>query len=171
MVKSDAKLKILTSVFNGNNNKLIIEAIERLRDEEPFEGAIGLLVATFDRTVEKEILKAIGSFMNDLKYKSALPEVITEIRREWKPETKRMLVASCWQSGLNYSSNLSDFADTFLKGDYLTAIECFTVMEEHVHELTRKKRDEIIRRIEENRSSRNDEKETLTSELISLLKT
>ncbi len=41
-----------------------------------------------------------------------------------------MLVSSCWQSGLDYSDFAGDFADIFITGDYMTALECFTVLEE-----------------------------------------
>jgi hypothetical protein len=169
MIKSDAKLKKLTTVFNNNNRNHITEAIDILRDEEPFEGAIGFLTSIYDGTVEKEIHKAVENFMNDIKDLSAIPEVIEEIRRGWKPETTRMLVSSCWQSGLDYSSYSSDFAETFVKGDYITAIECFTVIEEFAHELTRKKKDEIIKSLEMSKFHNTNEKNALTHELISFL--
>ena len=41
--------------------------------------------------------------MNDLKDQSVSKEIITEIRKPFKPSTIRMLVSSCWQSGLDYS--------------------------------------------------------------------
>ena len=78
--------------------------------------------------------------MNDLKDQTACEEVIKEIRKQWKADTISMLVSSCWQSGLNYSDYSLDLAKVFLKGDYVTAIECLTVIEESVHELSRPKK-------------------------------
>lgn len=170
MIKSDARLKNLTSVFSDINKKLITETIELLRDEQPFEGAIGLLVSLYDRTVEDDIKTAVESFMNDLKYQSAAPEVISEIRRAWKPQTISMLVSSCWQSGLNYSSYSSDLADVFLKSDYVTAVECLTVIEEFVQEVSRNTKDEIIRKLEQSHLPPGNEKTALTLELISILR-
>ena len=83
--------------------------------------------------------------MNDLKDQSVTREIITEIRKPFRQATISMLVASCWQSGLNYSEYSGDLVDIFLRSDYLTALECLTVIEESVHELSREKRDEIIR--------------------------
>lgn len=170
MIKSDAKLKKLSSVFSDKNNKLIIEAIELLRDEQPFEGAIGLLVSLYDRTGEDDIRRATESFMNDLKDQSAAAEVISEIRRRWKPQTISMLVSSCWQSGLNYSSFSSDLADVFLIGDYVTAVECMTVIEEFIDDVDRNKKDEIIKKIEQNTLTAGKEKTALTLELIAILR-
>lgn len=169
MIKSDAKLKNLTSVCYDKDKKHITEAIEILRDEQPFEGAIGLLVSLYDRTADDDIKKAVESFLNDLKDQSAAPEVISEIRRGWKPQTTRMLVSSCWQSGLNYSSYSSDLAEVFMNGDYVTAIECLTVIEEFVQEVSRNKKDEILKIIQKNYPSAGSEKNSLTLELISIL--
>jgi len=170
MIKSDAKLKNLASVCYEKNNKHITEAIEILRDEEPFEGAIGLLVSLYDRTDDDDIKKTVENFMNDLKDQSAAPEVISQIRHGWKPQTTRMLVSSCWQSGLNYSSYSSDLAEVFMNGDYVTAIECLTVIEEFVQEVGRKKKDEILKKIDKNFPSAGSEKHSLTLELISILR-
>jgi hypothetical protein len=170
MIKSDAKLKKLTSVFSDKNNKLITEAIELLRNEQPFEGAIGLLVSLYDRTEDDDIRKSVESFLNDLKYQSAVSEVISEIRHDWKPRTISMLVSSCWQSGLNYSSFSSDLADVFLTGDYLTAVECMTVIEEFIDEVGRNQKDELIRKIENSKLIAGKEKTALTLELIAILR-
>jgi hypothetical protein len=170
MIRSEAKLKKLNSIFNDKNNKLITEAIELLRNEQPFEGAIGLLVALYDRTEEDDIRRAIENFMNDLKDQSAAPEVISEIRRGWRPQTTRMLVSSCWQSGLNYSSYSSDLTEVFLTGDYVTAFECMTVIEEFIDEVSRNKKDEIIRKIQKSSLTPEKEKTALTLELISILR-
>jgi hypothetical protein len=107
--------------------------------------------------------------MNDLKDQSASNEVITEIRKQWKAETISMLISSCWQSGIDYSEYSLDLARVFLKGDYVTAIECLTVIEETVHKLSREKKDEIIKVIEENPIIPVNEKTALALELISIL--
>jgi predicted metal-dependent hydrolase len=140
-----------------------------LRLEKPFEEAIGLLTSFYDKTNDRSVRKSIAGFMNDLKDQSACVEVIKEIRKEWKPDTISMLVSSCWQSGLNYSDFSIDLAKVFLQGDYVTAIECLTVIEESVQEMSEEKRNEVIKLIEENPFPRADEKSTLTLELISIL--
>lgn len=169
MIKSDKKFNELAEILNKDNNITITDAIEVLRLETPFVGAIGLLVAFYDRTNDFSVRKTISGFMNDLKDPGASVEVITEIRKQWKPDTISMLVSSCWQSGLNYSEYSLDLAKIFLKGDYVTAIECLTVIEESVDELSKEKRKEVIKLIEESPFSTSDEKTTLTYELLSIL--
>jgi predicted DNA-binding protein len=169
MIKSGKKLEYLASVLNKNNNILISEAIEFLREEKPFEGAIGLLTSFYNKTDDHRIRKAIEGFMNDLKDQSASKEVIDEIRKLWEADTISMLVSSCWQSGLDYSDYSRDLAKIFLEGNYITAIECLTVIEESVHKLSKERKDEIIMMIKENPLSLSNEKTALTHELMSIL--
>ncbi|MGD0756731.1 MAG: hypothetical protein ABR927_16905 [Bacteroidales bacterium] len=170
MIKSDKKIKELKEILNKDNNIAITEAIELLRQEKPFEGAIGLLTAFYDKTDDFSIRKTIAGFMNDLKDQAICREVIEQIRKQWKSDTISMLVSSCWQSGLNYSDFSLDMAKVFLKGDYITAIECLTVIEESVQELSMVKKDEIIKMLEESPISQITEKKELAHELILILK-
>ena len=169
MIKSEKRIKELDEILNKDNNKVITEAIDLLRQEKPFEGAIGLLTAFFDKTNDFSIRKNITGFMNDLKDQSVCQEVINEIRKQWKPDTISMLVSSCWQSGLNYSEYSLDLAKVFLKGDYITAIECLTVIEESVRELSKATKEEIMKMLEVTHISQINEKKELTLELIAIL--
>jgi hypothetical protein len=170
MIKSEKKVKDLSLLLSGENNILIEEGIGLLRNEEPFEGAIGLLASFYDKTEDNSVRKIIEGFMNDLKDQSVRGEIITEIRKPFKQSTISMLVASCWQSGLNYSEYSDDLVKIFLKSDYITALECLTVIEESVHELSLAKRNEIINFIQEYPVQSSNEKTGLTHELISILK-
>lgn len=170
MIKSERKLKQLADILQRGNILYITEAIKSLREEEPFEGAIGLLVAFYNETSDKSGLRIIEDFLNDMKDQSVRAEVVAEIRKPWKANTISMLVSSCWQSGLDYSDYIADMAKIFLEGDYATAVECMTVMEESVKESSREKKDEIIRIVEESPLSFTNEKSALTKELILILK-
>lgn len=169
MIRSEKKLNELSSIINKGNNKSIADAIELLREDQPFEGAIELLTSVYDSTEDSALKKSIEGFMNDLKDQSACREVITEIRKDLNPSTISMLVASCWQSGLDYSEYSADFARTFLKSDYVGAVECLTVIEETSNSLTSEKKEEIRKIIDENPLSPGNEIVVLITELISIL--
>lgn len=170
MVKSEKKVKELSVLLSKENNLVISEAIALLRDEEPFEGAISLLTSQYDKTEDNSIKKNIEGFMNDLKDQSVCVEIMTEIKKPFKPATISMIVSSCWQSGLDYSAYSSDLAEVFLRSDYVTALECLTVIEESAHELTQAKRKAIIKIIEEYPVHASNEKKGLTNELVTILK-
>jgi hypothetical protein len=170
MIKSEKKVNQLLSLLSSGNNTLISQAIGLLRDEEPFEGAIGLLASYYDLTDDESVRKGIEGFMNDLKDQDASKEIITEIRKPFKQPTISMLVSSCWQSGLDYSEYSNDIAEVFLLADYVTALECLTVIEESVPVLSQDQRNELISLIGEYPVQPSGEKRGLTSELIAILK-
>jgi hypothetical protein len=169
MLKSDSKLKELAGILKNEDTIVITESIEILRQEKPFEGAIGLLTAFYDETDDISIRKSIAGFMNDLKDQGVCSEIIAETGKNWKDDTISMLVASCWQSGLDYSQYSLDLAKVFLRGDYVTAIECLTVIEESVHDLNNVQKAEVIKLIEDNPVPPGNEKSTLTLELLTIL--
>lgn len=47
---------------------------------------------------------------------------------EMSNEIKARLISSCWESGLDYSSNLNVFVDALLKGNEAMAIEAYTLI-------------------------------------------
>jgi hypothetical protein len=169
VIKSEKRFKELAETLKRGNSLFIAEAIKSLREKEPFEGAIGLLVEYYDNASDISGLRIIEDFLNDIKYLSARGEMVAEMLKPWKANTISMLVSSCWQSGLDYSEYLAEIAKIFLEGDYATAVECMTVMEDSVKNSSRGKKDEIIRIIEESPLSFTNEKNALTQELISIL--
>lgn len=170
MIKSEKRLKDLDLILKSNNSLRISEAIELLRNVQPFEGVIGLLVSYYGISNNASIKKLISNFMNDLKDQTACKEVMAAIRGEKLPETRRMLISSCWQSGLDYSGFSTDFAEFFIfTDDYMTAVECFSVLESSAPKITRAKKDEIIKMIKRDNSYRADSRSKLGAELVSLL--
>lgn len=169
MIRSDIKLKELSEILNKSDSLIIAEKIEELRLEKPFEGAIGLLTAHYDKAEDRAVRNSIAGFLYDLKDQSVCSEVINEIGKPWKPDTISMLVSSCWQSGLNYSEYSMELAKTFITSDYVTAIECLTVIEESVNDLTREKKDEVIKMIEDHTSEVPADIMSLKGELLLIL--
>jgi len=169
MTSPENKRKELEHILSKDNFIRITDTIKMLRDESPFTGAIGLLVSYYDESDNGLIKSAIKEFLDDLKDQASCAEVVAEIKKDIKPDTLRMLVSSCWQSGLDYAGYSADFAELFLAGDYMTAIECFTVIESSAHNMSRAKKDEIIDIIREGTETGISEKTALALELISVL--
>jgi hypothetical protein len=169
MTSQQNKRKELEHILNKENFVRISKAIKSLREESPFKGAVELLTSYYDSRSEISIKRLIAEFFNDLKDPSLCEEVITEIKRDIRPETMRMLVTSCWQSGLDYTGYFQDFTKLFLSGDYMTALECFTVLECSAANLTKSEKETIIKTIKENTRSISGDKKKLAIELISIL--
>jgi hypothetical protein len=169
VIKSDKKLKELALVLGKKSSLQTIRAIRSIREEESFEGAIGLLAEVFDASDDKSVLHAISDFFNDIKDLSARSEIMEEIRKPWNKDTISMLVSSCWQSGLDYSGFMEDMIKTFIKGDYSTAIESMTVIEASAAKSSRETRDDLIKTLQDSPKAWENEKKNLTLELLSIL--
>src|SRR5512138_2607983 len=166
MIESGKKLKEFEEKLHSKNKKVVTDAIFSLRNADPFRGAIGLLVNHFDTSGDNEIKELIHNFLNDLKEPGARIEIVTEIKKAFKQETICMLVSSCWQSGLDYSDFVTDFANAFIKGDYLTALECFTVIEESAYTISASVKKEIRILLESGKVTSDKDKIVLTDVLI-----
>jgi len=169
MISSENKRKELEHILSSENFVKINRAIQQLRDDSPFVGAIGLLVSFYDGSDNSSVKRLITEFLNDLKDQSSCIEVMAELKKDLKPGTLSMLVSSCWQSGLNYAGYSKDFAGLFLSGDYLTALECFTVIESSVENISQAEKDAIIKILREGSQTGISEKKALVLELISVL--
>ncbi|HVN58054.1 MAG TPA: hypothetical protein VMT63_07140 [Bacteroidales bacterium] len=169
MTSQEKRLRLIESKLKGTNASAVTETITSLRNEEPCRGVIRLLAELFNSTANSLVRKKIQDFMNDMKEQSLRSEVVEEIRKDHNKETIRMLVSSCWQSGLDYSEYVSDFTMIFNKSDYETAIECFTVIEGCAPQVSRHTRDHLIVLLRENESAVS-EKKALVKELVTVLR-
>lgn len=170
MIKSESGKAALATLLKGSNSLALAQGLEQLREEEPFEGALGLLTAFYDSSSDSRIRKTISNFICDIRDPEITSEMMAELEKPFSAETITMLVSSCWQSGLDYSSYPDEFAELFLRSDYVTALECLTVIEESVHKIDSKRRRELISMLEERSQEQEASKRGLTDELISVLR-
>ncbi len=170
MLKSEKKLSELNKMLvNGKYNE-ISDRISMLRAEEPFEGAISSLALFYDTTSDEGLKMLISAFFNDMKERSGRAEVIESLKSVKNPSSRAMLVSSCWQSGLDYSDYSAALADTFMTGDYLTSLECFTALENCAGSISDKDRAGIIIKLEREIPGYDALMQKLASELIALLR-
>lgn len=167
MENNNAKrLEALTTLLKSDKEDIILKTIKELRKEAPFAGALQQLALLYDNATNSKILQQIESFFNDIKETAVREEIIIEIQEEHKPETIRMLVASCWQSRLDYSEYLPLFAKLLLNSNYMTAIECATVISEHCRSLSDDKKSHLRETIS---AAKSTEYQPLIDDLINNL--
>jgi hypothetical protein len=169
MIKSDKKVAALARDLKNPDISIVIAAIDLLRDTEPFEGAISILIDHYDNCIEKRIKQSISGFLNDLKDTGAKKEIIDSVRLARKEDTVSMIISSCWQSGLDYSDRIDDFIEFFMMSNYDIAFECLTVIEHSVEKIDLKKKKIIINSLKAKISSQSTEKTALVNELVNVL--
>lgn len=170
MLKSDKKLAELNKMLaNGKYNE-INDRISMLRTEEPFEGAIRSLALFYDNTSDEGLKTIIMAFFNDMKERSCREEVIESLKSVSNQASRAMLASSCWQSGLDYSDYAVALADAFMTGEFMTSLECFTVLENCAGTISDKDRAGIIRKLEMAIPEVDAPMQKLALELITLLR-
>ncbi|MFN2314528.1 MAG: hypothetical protein ABR531_08715, partial [Bacteroidales bacterium] len=148
MIKSEKKLAELNKILvNGKYNE-INDRISILRTEEPFEGAVRSLALFYDETSDEGLKSIITAFFNDMKERSCQAEVVESLKSVNNQASRAMLASSCWQSGLDYSEYAVALADAFMTGDFMTSLECFTVLENCAGTINDKDRAGIITMLE-----------------------
>jgi hypothetical protein len=170
MLRSDKKLAELSKVLNDSKHNEIKARISMLRSEEPFEGALKLLAHFYDTSDDEGLKLIISGFFNDMKESSGRSEVIESISAVSRPASKAMLASSCWQSGLDYSDHAKALAEAFMSGDYMTSLECFTVLENCAEMINQEDKIGIISNLEKEIMRWDISKQQLAKELISIMK-
>jgi hypothetical protein len=170
MIKSEKKLAELNKILTNGKYNEINDRISILRSEEPFEGAVSLLAEFFDKTRDEGLKILVTEFFNDMKQRSCRSEVIESIAAVSNPASKAMLVASCWQSGLDYSDHAVALAEIFIRGDYLTSLECFTVLETCSGLISNADKSGITGRLESEIDTYDAAKQQLARELIAVMR-
>ncbi len=170
MERSEKKLAEIGRILENGTGREINDRIRLLRTEVPFGGALKLLALFYDKTMDHNLRAAITGLFNDMKENSAMAEVIDSVKAVRKPDSRAMLISSCWQSGLDYSQFAIPLTEYFVSGDYMTSLECFTVLETCAASISDGDRARIIITLQEKKESWETPKQKLAGELISLLK-
>jgi hypothetical protein len=170
MLKSEKKLAELNKILiNGKYNE-INDRISILRSEEPFAGAVSLLADFYDKTKDEGLKLLVSEFFNDMKERSCRAEVIESMASVSNPASKAMLASSCWQSGLDYSDHAVALAEIFIISDYITSLECFTVLETCSGMISTADKSGIISRLANKIDTYDTAKLKLARELIAVMK-
>jgi hypothetical protein len=128
MSKENKKNKELVEKLNSGNNNLIFEALKEIKKE----GTISIIPHLFDLINENTsdiIKKDIVGLICDIKVQSAAPLLVDAILTRKFGEYTSDVISIFWQSRLDFSKYLPVFVRIFIKEDYQTALEAFTVVE------------------------------------------
>jgi len=81
----------------------------------------------------------IEGLMNTLKAENVQETVIDCLVDPNFETAQQMILASIWNSNLDYSEYLKEIVDTAVNGDFMLAMECLTIFENMEAELTEEK--------------------------------
>ena len=148
---------------------MVISSIEEIREHGNADILPTLISLLFNNTSEESRISAV-EVLNDLKDPMSVP-VIAEALNTFRGKSGfHVLVASCWQNGLNFSPYLDVFVDLMINEDLQVAIEAYSVIEENIHLLENDERMKLVEEIRAGKTSSMDEcKTNLLMELINMM--
>jgi hypothetical protein len=126
---------------------------------------LDLLDSDCPELIKNDVIVLAG----DLKYQGGVPVIVEYIRNRKAGIYLSQLIASCWQSSLDFSHDLEVFTDCFIVEDYQTALESFTVIEEMLWRAESQLVDSCKQMLMERINEVAPDKMTLYNELIKIL--
>lgn len=162
------KIQELKKILHSKDDGKVIAALGELKStgKPSFLPAIlELLTTNGSERVKNEVL----NFISDLKDDKCVDFIIEYIDQNKSNELVTPLIASCWQSRLNFSNNLLTFAELFITGDYNAALESFTVIEESLWQSSEEIITECRTFMIDHIADINQNKKPLYNELIKIL--
>ncbi len=145
------KKKLNTEIvrrLRSDKQNLVIPVLNHLRQSIHAAAYIPEVIHLLYETKNSEILQELSLFLNDFKDPYGVPHIMEALRNDRYRPIWNIIISACWQSSLDYSKNLDTFIVIFLKEDYITALEAFSVIEQSLPYLEEQKlgqyRDQLV---------------------------
>jgi hypothetical protein len=148
-----------------NTINLKIQELKRTGRPSILHYLLDLINSDCPDTIKQEVLVLVG----DLKDQGCADILVGYIQMKKAGTYLSQLIASCWQSSLDFSAYLNVFAECFITGDYQTSLESFTVIEEMLWRSKPESITSCIQILESRESEIKKEKKPLYDELLKIL--
>ena len=125
--------------LRSDKHNLVIPVLNHLRKSIHASPYLPEVIHLLYETKNIEIRRELSQFLNDYKDPGGIPHILEALQDDQFKPVWNIIISACWQSGLDYSKNLDIFITIFLKEDYLTALEAFSVIEQSMPYLEEKK--------------------------------
>lgn len=164
--KIDPKLK---EKLYSSQPETVISAIEKLK-ERGNKLYIPLLFDILNSNAEQEIVAEIIKLLESVKDKETIPSFIEAIENEEYKSVRSLILATCWQNGLDFSNYLPLFTNIVINEEWESAFEAFTVIDNFQYLPDRKIVDEVILKIESAKRDATEQKAYFLNEILNKLK-
>jgi hypothetical protein len=124
-----------------------------------------LLSQTRNELIEKELIR----FLANIKKQDVVPLVVAGLKEPGRKSAHAGILSVIWQSGLDYSKHMDLFIQLFLEGDYLVALESFTVIEQSIKHMSDQKIEKERNHLLNSLDRVSEDKKPLARELVNLL--
>jgi HEAT repeat protein len=106
--------------------EVVLHAIETIK-EKGNQLYIPVLFDLLNTNPEKEIESAVADLLGSVKEKQSVNSFIRAIEDDKYAQIRKIILAACWQNGLDFSTFIPVFIDVIIADEWETAFEAFTV--------------------------------------------
>lgn len=118
-----------------NTIKIGAEAEEKKQNDAAKE----LLALLSSKTIgEKDVT------LDLLKKEKAITLLVDAVKDCKNPKNKALLIAACWESGMDFKAHLDFFASLIPDSDLFVSLEAITVLAENIGDIDKTKAQELI---------------------------
>jgi hypothetical protein len=157
------------SILRSGNTAAIINTIDEIREA----GTLTILPEIFELmldTEDDEVMEGCTNLLNDLKQKEAVTYLVAALKNQRYRPIRATLISSCWQSGLDFHTEVPLFTRFLLREDYATAIEAFTVIENSIGDLSDEEIVQLTSTLNTGIQEASDNKKKLIREMITVIR-
>lgn len=119
--------KLLEDIQSGIPAKVTtaLDSLQVYGDESVIEP----LIESLDIQKEEKSVAEIIEFLSSLKSSGAVVKVMESVYNPNYAHHQIKILSTIWNSPLDYSKYLSEFVALAVKGDFMVALECLTILE------------------------------------------
>lgn len=122
------KVKELLLQLSTKDEAEQVKAIKSLKVHGN-ETAIEPLVQVLSVSKSSKLNDEIIDLLNSIKSTKVPPEIVKCLNNDEYSASHQALLSSIWNSGLDYRQYMGDIANATVKGDFMYAMECLTILE------------------------------------------
>lgn len=126
--QKDKKVKELLLMLASKNELEQIKAVKTLKvhgNEMSIEPLVQVLSSSSSEALKNEII----DLLNSIKSTKVPAEIIKCLGNPAYSNAHQLLLASIWNSGLDYNQYMGEIATATIGGDFMHAMECITILE------------------------------------------
>ena len=169
---------------NHGKKKLDPKLVKRLRSEDEITvlKALGELRSSGHLAYLPELLnllkdsgseiirKELVRFIADIKKKTVVHYIVAGMKNPDLVSVRSDIASAAWQSGIDYGAHLDVFIQIFLESNYMTSLECFSVIEQSMEHLTSDEIEQHSKLVLDGLEGISEEKKPLARELVNLFR-
>ncbi len=167
-LSESAAIKEIQDVFLSENESAIHDAISYIHEN----GSVKMMPLLFDllsQTTSTSIKKDVYACLVDAKSQDAKDVFVKALRKPELVAEKKDILATMWQTNIDFSDSAELFVEILLNDTYETAIEAFTNLDVCSENMSEDQKKSLVDSLSNGAMKDKSEKGTLIQEAIQLL--